>query len=182
MSFWLSVAVAAAGPVLASRGVPLLDKLPETIYIAAGAIGLACSFAWLAFSLDEQKEPRSLFQRHLLFTDIDARRFHRVRVTNPSEAESAEGVCVALTKVERLTSGVYRELPLGSAPRPLRWAKQEEAPDGGWGPRDIPPGSYNEANVVTAGPGHVLFEWRQPYKADPVIAEQGTYRLTLTAA
>jgi hypothetical protein len=57
--------------------------------------------------------------------------------------------------------------------------KQQEATDGGWGRRDIPPGSYDEANVVTAGPGNMLFERRQQYKSDPVIAEHGTYRLTL---
>jgi hypothetical protein len=181
VGFWLSVAVGAAGPALASSGVPPLDKLSATAYVAVGAIGLACSFAWLAFTLDEQRQPRVLFERQPSYSDVDVRRFHGVRVRNPSDTENAEQVRVELTKVERFVSGHYQVLPLRSPPRLLRWCKQEEASDGGWGPRDIPRRLYNEANVVTVAAGHVRLEWKQQYESDPVILERGIYRLTLLA-
>jgi hypothetical protein len=172
-----------------------LDRLLTTVIV-----GLKRVYYWLtpdawAYRYRQwhaNRRARVRFERTPFFNDVEVKRyhygtpevarFHYVRVTNPNDKKSAEKVRVFLARIERSVDGVFQEMPLGTAPRLLRWTKQEHAPDKGWGPRDIPQGQHNDVNVITVGDRRVHIEWEGPgYISDPQISAPASYRITLEA-
>ena len=82
------------------------DRAPA-LYVAIGASGLAGSFAWRAFLLEEQRRPRLMFDCEPYCSRIGAAHFHYVGIINPSTAEPVEEVQVVISQVERFAMGGY---------------------------------------------------------------------------